>query len=463
MFKRIFKEFTIVTGMSLLVCSIIYYMVVSNILLESTKDSMYSILYLLDHMITEESLDEDIDFLHEFLNDKPERFTIVHKNGTVLIDTDVDKDAVLDNHMSREEIQEAFDSGKGYAIRYSETLNKNMLYTAIICDDSEYVYRVAVPYEGITSYYPTIVPSFLFVILVSFLIALVFSYYFSKSISDPLKEISDEMLKFDHDEQIAFKVYKDEELRNIVNTTESMMHEIQMQLVQLRKEKKIRQEFFSNASHELKTPLTSIRGYVELLESGVITDPIKQQDFYQRIIKEADSMTQLINDILMISKLESADVEVVDSEVHLQDICNEVLEIVSPLADKQQVDIYTDIENKSVITVYQHVHHILQNLMSNAIKYNKENGSVHVVLSVKDGLLMIQVEDDGMGIKDEDKERIFERFYRQDKGRSKRIGGTGLGLSIVKHIVNYHQGSIRLTSKEDVGTIITVFIPVKEC
>ena len=86
-----------------------------------------------------------------------------------------------------------------------------------------------------------------------------------------------------------------------------------------------------------------------------------------------------------------------------------------------------------------------------------------MVLSVKDGLLMIQVEDDGMGIKDEDKERIFERFYRQDKGRSKRIGGTGLGLSIVKHIVNYHQGSIRLTSKEDVGTIITVFIPVKEC
>lgn len=463
MFKRIFKEFTIVMGISLLVCSIIYYMVVSNILLESTKDSMYSILYLLDHMITEESLDEDIDFLHEFLNDKPERFTIVHKNGTVLIDTDVDKDAVLDNHMSREEIKEAFDSGKGYAIRYSETLNKNMLYTAIICDDGEYVYRVAVPYEGITSYYPTIVPSFLFVILVSFLIALVFSYYFSKSISDPLKEISDEMLKFDHDEQITFKVYKDEELRNIVNTTESMMHEIQMQLVQLRKEKKIRQEFFSNASHELKTPLTSIRGYVELLESGVITDPIKQQDFYQRIIKEADSMTQLINDILMISKLESADVEVVESEVHLQDICNEVLEIVSPLADKQQVEIYTNIENKSVITVYQHVHHILQNLMSNAIKYNKENGSVHVVLSVKDGLLMIQVEDDGMGIKDEDKERIFERFYRQDKGRSKRIGGTGLGLSIVKHIVNYHQGSIRLTSKEDVGTIITVFIPVKEC
>ena len=286
---------------------------------------------------------------------------------------------------------------------------------------------------------------------------------FSKSISEPLREISKQMIRFRKKKDVKFQNYKDKELQNIVSTTESMMQEIDDQLLQLRKEKKIRQEFFSNASHELKTPLTSIRGYVELLDSGVITDEDKRNDFYKRILKEADGMTQLINDILMISKLETLDVEVVESPVNLLEVCNEVIDVVTPLANEQQVEITVSCENQTIVFVYQHIYQILQNLVSNAVKYNRENGYVHVDVSCNDHTLMIQVEDNGLGIKEADSERVFERFYRQDKGRSKKIGGTGLGLAIVKHIVQYHQGNIRLTSKENIGTMITVFIPLKEC
>ena len=462
MVKRIFKEFVLSLMIVVFTCAFIFYVVVSNILLSNTKDAIFSTLYFVDHSLNYEQIMTNPDIMYDLLNEQPERFTIITKDGTVLFDTDVDKDTMLDNHLSREEIDEAFSSGKGDAIRYSYTLQQNMLYVAILCESGEYVYRAAVPYDGINSYYPQIVPLFLIVIGISFVLALIFSNVFSKSISEPLREISKQMVNFREKKEVKFQSYRDEELCNIVNTTESMMKEIEAQLLQLRKEKKIRQEFFSNASHELKTPLTSIRGYMELLDSGVITDSDKKKDFYKRILKEADGMTQLINDILMISKLETLDIEVVESPVNLQEVCHEVAEQLAPLANEQQVTINVSCENKTVVFVYQHIRHVLENLMSNAVKYNREGGYVHVDVFCDDHQLIIQVEDNGLGIKKEDNERVFERFYRQDKGRSKRVGGTGLGLSIVKHIVQYHQGHIRLTSKENVGTMVTVYMPLKE-
>lgn len=462
MIKRVFKEFVLVMMVALILSAFIFYFVVSHILLQNTKTNMYSFLELVDRTIVHEQLLQDEHALDVALLENNGRFTIVSSEGKVIFDTDVTSVDAMDNHLSRSEVKQAFETGRGYSIRYSDTLQMNMLYVAIACSDGPYVYRIAVPYEGVSSYFPQIIPAFVMVIIISFLISIVFSYYFSKSITEPLQDISKQMVNFHSQQDVSFKQYEDKELQNIVETTKSMMKEIDQQLQQLNKEKNIRQEFFSNASHELKTPLTSIRGYVELLESGVITDPQKQQDFYQRIMKEADSMTQLINDILMISKLESLDVEVVESPVNLQEVCKEVLEIVAPLASRQQVQITTNCVDTTVLTCYQHIQQVLQNLVSNAIKYNKENGKVDISINIVNQQLMIQVEDNGLGINEEDTERVFERFYRQDKGRSKRIGGTGLGLSIVKHIVQYHKGQIRLTSKVNVGTMITVYIPIKE-
>ena len=145
MVKRIFKEFVLSLMIAIFVCTCIFYVVISNILLSNTKDSMYSILYFVDQTTNHSELIENPDTLYDLLNNRPERFTIVTSDGVVLFETDVDKDAHLENHLSREEVIEAFDSGKGYAIRYSDTLEKNMLYVAILCEEGKYVYRAAVP------------------------------------------------------------------------------------------------------------------------------------------------------------------------------------------------------------------------------------------------------------------------------------------------------------------------------
>ena len=197
---------------------------------------------------------------------------------------------------------------------------------------------------------------------------------------------------------------------------------------QIELERQIRQEFFSNASHELKTPITSVQGYAELLESGIIQDEDQKMDFVRRIKKEAVHMTSLINDILMISRLETKEAEVVCQDVRMAIVLDDVLESLKPLAAFHEVLVHAECKP----------------LCINAIKYNKPGGEVWVTITEENREMIIRVRDNGMGIPKESLGRIFERFYRVDKGRSRKQGGTGLGLSIVKHIVSFYHGTIAL-------------------
>jgi two-component system phosphate regulon sensor histidine kinase PhoR len=224
-------------------------------------------------------------------------------------------------------------------------------------------------------------------------------------------------------------------------------------------EKMVRQEFFSNASHELKTPLTSVRGYLELLENGMATDEKMKRDFMIRIKKETVNMTNLINDILMISRLETKEAEVLLSEVRICPLVKEVCTSLEPLAKENQVTIQTNCRPLTMHANSQQLRELFNNLITNAIKYNKPGGKVNVTINAEANEIIIVVEDTGVGIPEDAKLRIFERFYRVDKGRSKKVGGTGLGLSIVKHIVNYYNGSIEVESKLLEGTKFTVRFP----
>ena len=225
-------------------------------------------------------------------------------------------------------------------------------------------------------------------------------------------------------------------------------------------ERIIRQEFFSNASHELKTPITSIKGYTELLGSGLVTKTEVQKDFLSRIEKEADHMTNLINDILMISKLETKEVEVEMTDFQIYPLVEDILASLEPMACDYGVKIYTECKPLTVKANKQQIQELLNNLLVNAVKYNKPDGTVHLTLTSEKEDMILIVSDTGVGIPNEAKRRVFERFYRVDKGRSKKMGGTGLGLSIVKHIVNYYGGNISLESQVDVGTTFTVRLPI---
>ncbi len=226
-----------------------------------------------------------------------------------------------------------------------------------------------------------------------------------------------------------------------------------------KKAEKMRSEFFSNVSHELKTPMTSIRGYSDLLVQGLVQDETQKQKMLKKIQDEVNNMSRLINDILMLSRLENLSVEVEMLPIKMKPIVLEVLESYEVEMSQHDIKVHTDFEDMTYIGNHQQIFTLLNNLIGNAIKYNKDHGEVNIDIEQQGDAMKIVVSDTGIGIPMADQSRVFERFYRVDKGRSKQRGGTGLGLAIVKHMVSNYKGTIELTSEINKGTTITIILP----
>lgn len=226
---------------------------------------------------------------------------------------------------------------------------------------------------------------------------------------------------------------------------------------QIRSEQ-IRKEFTANVSHELKTPLTAISGYAELMRDG----KVEQQDvsrFVGKIYDESAGLVALVEDIIRLSQLDEKNVPSEMEKVDLLDLAMKVKEKLDPLAKLKKVRMEVVGDRVEISGVPKLIEEMLANLCDNAIKYNKENGSVRIVVAEEDGAAILSVEDTGIGIPAEHHSRIFERFYRVDKSHSKQTGGTGLGLSIVKHIAGFHNAHIEMDSVPDKGTRIAVKFP----
>ena len=221
-----------------------------------------------------------------------------------------------------------------------------------------------------------------------------------------------------------------------------------------------RREFTANVSHELKTPLQTIMGSAELIENGLVK-PEDMKEFSDRIYKEAARLLTLIEDIIRLSQLDE-NVELAWENLDIAKMASDTAALLRDTAEKKNVIINLDCEPTEIYGVRQLYSEIIYNLCENAIKYNKDGGSVTVSVHPKNGGIELTVSDTGIGIPPEHRSRVFERFYRVDKSHSKATGGTGLGLSIVKHAVQYLGGQIDLTSRVGEGTKITVFFPNKE-
>lgn len=217
----------------------------------------------------------------------------------------------------------------------------------------------------------------------------------------------------------------------------------------------MRQEFTANVSHELKTPLTSISGYAEMIESGIAKDG-DVKTFAAKIHKEAGRLVTLIGDIIRLSQLDEAPPQVPPERVDMASLVEECTDSLVISADKHKVSLETDVMPCTVRGDRSMLYELIYNLCDNAIRYNKENGSVLISVKPRDGKVVLKVKDTGIGIPKEHQARIFERFYRVDKSRSKQTGGTGLGLAIVKHIAEQHRARISIESGEGLGTEITV-------
>lgn len=217
----------------------------------------------------------------------------------------------------------------------------------------------------------------------------------------------------------------------------------------------LRREFTSNVSHELKTPLTSIYGVADMLQAGFVSDEDVPK-FAGDIFKECKRMLNLIDDILRLSQLDEQSLIREKEPVDLYELSMSVSENLASLATSRGITVQVTGEHCMVSGVPAMLEEIVHNLATNAIKYNKENGSVVIDISKENGMVQLAVSDTGIGIPAEDTQRVFERFYRVDKSHSRAIGGTGLGLSIVKHAVQYHEGMVHLESVVNQGTTVTV-------
>lgn len=455
--KRFIVVLIVAMAISSIAISMSYYRLASHRVMEDMKP----VLLLLDATIDWESSDLEkqiVEISSQMNNDY--RITIIDNDGSVLADSETGNPETMENHKNRKEVKEAFQNGFGTKVRNSSTIKGSMMYAAYCSPTQHKVIRISIHHDVITDLMKMMVPSIAISLLLALSVAGVLTNKFAASVTKPILEISHK-LEGIYDEKIDFNFphYQYDELNIIARTTTDMSKSVQDYIRKLEKEKTIRQEFFSNASHELKTPLTAIRGYAELLQSGMASDTQMQKEFLGRIHSEVEEMTSLINDILMISRLETKELMPTKEMLCVKSVAEEVKKTLKPLADENNVSLEIHCCDEFVYMDRSHLQGILSNLMGNAVKYNRPGGFVQTDITMDSTSLSIRVEDSGIGIAKEDQKRIFERFYRVDKGRSKRVAGTGLGLSIVKHVTEFYGGCVSVESQSGVGSTFLVQLP----
>ena len=371
------------------------------------------------------------------------RVTWIAKDGTVLFDNDLDI-SQLPNHKNRPEVKKALFQGEGESVRRSDTMQMDNYYYALRLENGT-VIRVATQARSVYSVFLAASPFVILILILIVSICIVLAHFLTKQLLHPIERLAENM-----EDTIEEPVYK--ELVPFVNTIRKQHENILMAA-------KVRQDFTANVSHELKTPLTAISGYAELISHGMVQgDDVLA--FAAKIHKNANRLLSLINDIIRLSELDSTGPELLLEDVDLQTAAGRCVELLQMSAQKHQVQLTTQTESCVIRTNLQMIDELMYNLVDNAIRYNKKDGSVCLNVGMADEYTAyLEVKDTGIGIPKEHQTRVFERFYRVDKSRSKSTGGTGLGLAIVKHIVVQLHGTLSLKSEPQVGTQIRIELP----
>lgn len=371
------------------------------------------------------------------------RLTLISPDGDVLYETATDQQT-MENHIGRPEIQEALESGVGQDIRDSQTMGYQTYYYAQRLSDGN-ILRIAQDSQSLWSIYDEALPAILLSCLLMMGIAAITAGILTRTLIQPVLKMTEDL---DH-------IQENVPYRELAPFAEA----IHSDRVLRENNEKMRQEFTANVSHELKTPLTSISGYAELIETGMVK-PEDVAEFGSKIHREVSRMIRLVNDILQLSHLDSVRPE--GEAVTMETV--DLLELARDCVERQKVNArhaYVALsylgESAPVLGSRTLLEELYQNLCDNAIRYNRPGGKVQLAVGcTRDGHAYLTVRDNGIGIPKDAQSSVFERFYRVDKSRSKATGGTGLGLAIVKNIARIHNARIKLESEVGVGTTITV-------
>ena len=489
------------------------------------------------------------------LSPKGYRVSWISADGKVLFDSEADS-SEMENHLAREEIKEALESGYGESSRYSVTLMERTLYSAKRLSDGT-VIRLSVAQSTLLMLLLGMMQPIIIIIIIAIAVSFWLAHRLSKNITAPLNQLNldDPLNNEGYDElspllrridaqqrqirgqekelrqkqeefeavtenmaegiillntkgmilginraasilfgttrnsigKYILSVNRNIELSELLSGIESGVRKekiidlnggkyqlalnpvresgnisgavlLMLDVTEKEQAEQMRREFTANVSHELKTPLHTIAGCAELLENGMVR-PEDTARFYSQIRGEAGRMIALVEDIIRLSHLDEGAEDMKRECVDLYDLAAETMKSLSREAESADVSVSIEGENAVVYGIPQLLESIIYNLTDNAIKYNRQGGTVKVSVEPLSDGVRLSVADTGIGIPPEHRERIFERFYRVDKSRSKELGGTGLGLSIVKHAARLHNAKIELQSTEGKGTTITVIFP----
>ncbi|MDP8254086.1 MAG: ATP-binding protein [Candidatus Kaelpia aquatica] len=431
-------------------------------------EKLKSNAYLTAKILQETDIITNNNLIYELIEgiarDEGVRITVIDKQGNVLSDSE-EASSMMENHMDRPEMQDAMTKDYGETVRFSDTLGLNMKYVALpikINGTIEGVVRFSLPLVEIESQLRIIYRVVLIGGLIAVIIAIIIGYFISKSITRPITEMTDiaeHISKGDFSKKVSAK--SKDELGVLAKSLNRMADQLQSKIEALDKLNITRKDFIANVSHELKTPLTSIKGFIETLEDGALSDKENSKKFILIIKKHTERIDKIIDDLLSLSELESERDGIEKEEFNLKVSLDEILQGFTHLIVSKKHVLTVDARGNDfrINSDKCRIEQVLVNLINNAIKYTKDGGNIKVSIFKDKKYMIVEIEDSGIGIPAEHLDRIFERFYRVDKARSRQLGGTGLGLSIVKHIVLLHDGKIDVESKVSKGTKIRVSLP----
>lgn len=386
------------------------------------------------------------------------RYTLINSDGDVLFDSDADE-GVMENHANRPEFVEARERGEALSVRFSSTLQTDTVYAAVLLDDGD-VIRLSESRASLVAFMSSMVVPAIVITLIAAVLAFAVSRLLTKHIMKPIDAL-------DFANPLENEIY--EEMDPLLFRIDEQQRQLKQQNIELAQAESMRRDFSSNVSHEMKTPLQVISGYAELMKNDMVA-PEDRRRFAGLIYDEAQAMRLLINDVLTLSRLDETTLQQTDAKpLDLTALARRVRMRLESFAAEKVVRVKVTGEPAYIMGNETMAEEVLYNLLENSIRYNRTGGEVHIAitrekprsgdlfaeggrLEAPNGVIVVRVSDTGRGIPEEYREKIFERFFRVDKSRSKDTGGTGLGLAIVKHTVLYHHGTINVESEEDKGT-----------
>ena len=365
------------------------------------------------------------------------RVTVITPEGNVVYDTK-DDELTLANHKNRIEVKAALLHGEGRDVRVSDTIKERSIYYALLLKDGN-VLRVSRTVDNVLPMFIQVLPYITVIAVVMICFAIILARWQTSRLIRPINEL-------DLNEPLKNEIYEE---------FKPLLERIDKQNKEKDAAAQMRKAFSANVSHELKTPLTSISGYAEIMKSGLVK-PEDMPKFSERIYDEACRLITLVEDIIKLSKLDEERVEIEKEDVDLYELAMDVCSRLSLPAERKGVQIKVHGESVICHGVRPVLQEMIYNICANGIKYNKDGGKLDVWVGNTLSGKKVIVRDSGIGIPKEDLDRIFERFYRVDKSHSKQSGGTGLGLSIVKHGAMLHQAEVHVESELGKGTKMEV-------